>query len=248
VNAAVPPACQPGTRVRGLRQSAPGSARAREGIPAEVAVFRAGYRAEHIGPRYSGWAHFTFTTLGSLAVIGLSLSRVAAPSWLELSTIPATFLFANFAEYRGHRGPMHHKTRVLALLHRRHTRQHHRFYTHDAMQAESARDFQMVLFPPAMLFFFLGALACPIGALLFFLVGANVGWLFVATAMSYFLCYEWLHWAYHQPEASWVGRIPGMATLRRHHTHHHDPRLMQRHNFNISFPLCDLLFNTRYRG
>ena len=61
------------------------------------------------------------------------------------------------------------------------------------------RDFKMVLFPPVMLLFFLGAIATPIALLLllFAMATPNVAWLYVAVAMSYFLTYEWLHFSYH---------------------------------------------------
>jgi hypothetical protein len=115
------------------------------------------------------------------------------------------------------------------------------------MAYESSRDFQMVLFPPIMLFFFLGVLAVPPGAALFTLLSPNVGWLYVTVAMSYFLTYEWLHFAYHLDERSLVGRLPLVRFLRRHHQNHHDLALMGRWNFNITFPITDLVFGTFYR-
>jgi hypothetical protein len=141
---------------------------------------------------------------------------------------------------------MHHRRRGLGLLFERHTAQHHRFFTHDAMAYESSRDFQMVLFPPVMLLFFLGGVAGPIALLLRFAWSANAGLLFAATGTAYFLTYEWLHFAYHLDASSWVGRLPLMATLRRHHTRHHDPALMSRWNFNITFPIADALLGTRF--
>jgi hypothetical protein len=212
-----------------------------------VAAFRTEYRATAIGPRYSGWAHFVFTTTGSLAVIGFAISRVHAVAWWEWLTLPASFLLANLGEYFGHRGPMHHPRRGMRLLFRRHTRQHHHFFTHEAMAYESSRDFKMVLFPPVMLFFFLGCLATPIGLAAHFVVSPNAGWLFVATGMSYFLTYEWLHFSYHLPADSWIGRMPFVAALRRHHERHHDLALMGRYNFNITFPIGDWLMGTLYR-
>lgn len=213
-------------------------------LPAAVAAYRAEHRARHIGPRYRGWLHVATTTLGALAAIGFAAVMVDAPTPAELLTIPAAFVFANLGEYAGHRGPMHHRRRGLAILYERHTGQHHRFYTHDAMAAESPRDFQMVLFPPAMLIFFLGALALPIGAALHALIAPNVGWLFGATAMAYFLTYEWLHFAYHLPPEGWIGRRGLVRRLRAHHTRHHDPRRMRHTNFNITFPIADWLFGT----
>ena len=71
--------------------------------------------------------------------------------------------------------------------------------------------------------------------------------LFVCISMGYFLTYEWLHFAYHLREDSWVGRLPLMATLRRHHRTHHDLARMGRYNFSITFPLCDWVFGSLYR-
>jgi hypothetical protein len=212
-------------------------------IPDRVEQFRERHRAAHIGPRYRGWLHFGTTTVGAAAAIAFAAWHVAAPSVGELMTVPLTFLFANLAEYFGHRGPMHHRRPGLKLLFERHSLQHHQFFTHDAMAAGSHRDFQMVLFPPLMLAFFLGGVA-PLGVLLGHLIAPNVGWLFVATGVGYFLTYEWLHFAYHQPEGSWIGRRWLVARLRRHHTAHHDLQRMTSVNFNITFPIADLLFGT----
>jgi hypothetical protein len=135
----------------------------------------------------------------------------------------------------------------MRILYERHTLQHHHFFTHEAMAYESSRDFKMVLFPPVMLFFFLGVVAAPAGALLFALVSPNAGWLYVLVAMSYFLTYEWLHFAYHLDERSRLGGSPLIRALRRHHQAHHDLALMGNWNFNITFPISDLVFGTYYR-
>jgi hypothetical protein len=213
-----------------------------------VLAFREDYRKENVGPNYNGWAHAAFTAFGSLGVIAFACSRVHAVRPSEWAVLPLGFLVANVSEYFGHKGPMHRPVRGLGILFQRHTREHHRFFTSEAMHYESARDFKMVLFPPVMLVFFLGALATPIAAVLFWALSANAGWLFVVVAMSYFLTYETLHFAYHLQPHSWVGRLPFMEVLRRHHTRHHDPKLMGRYNFNITFPICDRVFGTTWRG
>jgi hypothetical protein len=214
--------------------------------PESVRAFRDAYRRENLGPLYSGWLHFSFTSIASLFVIGFAVTYVHAVRPAEWIVVPLTFLFANFAEYKGHRGPMHHPTRGLRILFQRHTREHHHFFTHEAMTYASSRDFKMVLFPPVMLVFFLGVVATPVAALLFFLATPNVGWLYVAVAMSYFLSYEWLHFAYHLHPESLLGRLPFVARLRRHHTLHHDLALMGKYNFNITFPICDWVYGTAF--
>lgn len=212
-----------------------------------TAKFRAEYRAKYIGRWYSGWLHFAFTTAGSLAVVLFAATRVRQPSWKELLVLPAGFLLANAAEYFGHQGPMHRLQRYLGLIFRRHSVEHHHFFTDDEMSYESSRDFKMVLFPPVMLLFFLGGIATPIAVLFFLLVSPNAGWLFVAVGVGYYLTYEWLHFAYHLPEDTFVGRLEPVRVLRQHHRIHHDLALMTRCNFNITFPICDLLFGTIHR-
>jgi hypothetical protein len=213
----------------------------------ELADFRDAYREAEIGPRYSGLGHAAFTLSMSLAVIIGAALQVRAPSLLELLTIPATFLFATFAEYHGHRRAMHRPRRGLRLVYRRHTLEHHRFFTHERMAFDTPRDFKIMLFPPVLLLFFLGGMALPIGAALFFLATPNVGWLYLATAMAYYLSYELLHFAYHCPDDAFVWRVPGMKALQRHHRAHHDPALMSRHNFNITFPIFDAVYGTTWR-
>jgi hypothetical protein len=213
----------------------------------KVAEFRTRYRETRVSPHYRGWLHFTFTSLVSLFVIVYALQSLRMVSGLEFLVVPATFLLANFVEYRVHRGPMHHPTAGLRLLYNRHTLEHHRFFSENSMEHEGSRDFAVVLFPPVMLIFFLGCIATPVGGLLFSFASTNIAWLFVATVIGYFLNYEWLHFAYHQPQGSWISNLPLMASLRGLHAKHHDPEYMSKANFNITYPICDLLFGTYRR-
>ena len=183
----------------------------------------------------------------SIGVIALCIWRLESVAALEWLTVPLVLLFANLAEYVGHRGPMHRPVRGLKLVYERHAKQHHRFFTDQAMAFESSRDFKAVLFPPVMIVFFIGGFGLPLWILLYFLASANVAWLALGTAVAYFLNYEWLHFAYHCDPRSRIGRIPGLAVLRRLHVRHHDPRLMARYNFNITYPVGDWLFRTLHR-
>ena len=196
---------------------------------------------------YSGPRHLATTISVSLAVAllcALMLDSVTTTEWL---TIPLTFLYANLSEYLGHRGPMHHRTRFLTAVFERHTILHHSFFTDEAPSFDSSKDFKAVLFPPVLLIFFISAFAVPVGAMLYFLVSPNVCYLFVMTAVLYFLNYELLHFAYHTDPDSRIGKLPFLNRLRRHHLIHHNRRLMSRYNFNITYPICDRLFGTRYK-
>ena len=216
-------------------------------IPESVRQARTAFRERRITPRYSGPFHLATTTSVCVLVAlacGLLLEDIQTLEWL---TVPVTFLYANLSEYFGHRGPMHHKTRLLAGVFQRHTVEHHSFFTKEASSFESTKDYRAVLFPPILLFFFIGFFAVPAATALYFVASPNVGYLFVLTAILYFLNYELLHFAYHCDPESWLGRLPLIGSLRQHHIQHHDKRLMTRYNFNITYPICDYLFGTRYR-
>jgi hypothetical protein len=214
----------------------------------QVRAFREAYRREHVPARYRGGLHLAFTFgVGTAALLAClwQLDHVAPLEWL---TVPLTAVYVNLAEYFGHRGPMHHRRRGLGLVHERHTRQHHRFFTATTMPVDSLRDLRAVLFPPVLMTFFVAAFALPVALVLASVTSPNVAWLFAATSLAYFLNYEFLHLAYHLPARYAVARWPLVGRLKRLHEAHHDPRLMARCNFNISYPLGDWLFGTLHRG
>jgi len=213
-------------------------------VPANVARFRAQYRQDVIPTWYRGWAHLAFTFGFGGAGIAWCVAHIQSPSLLEWLMVPATFVYANLSEYWGHRTAMHHPIRGLGLVYRRHAGQHHRFFTDEAMTMEGAGDFKAVLFPALLVTFFLTVFALPAGWLIATLLSPNSAYLFVATALAYFLNYELLHLAYHLPTGHWLARIPGVARLRRLHWRHHDSTLMTSRNFNITYPLGDWLFRT----
>jgi hypothetical protein len=199
-------------------------------VDPSVARYREQFRVEENCTTYPGWLHFAFTSAVSIAVVILCLVNVEQVRPLEWLTIPVVFLYANLVEYLGHRGPMHHPVN-----------------TNREMTFDSSNDFKAVLFPPVMILFFLGGFGVPMWLILYFAATANVAWLALATAIAYFLNYEWLHFAYHCDPESRIGRIPGVQTLRKLHRQHHDQQLMSHYNFNITYPIGDWIFRTIYR-
>lgn len=215
--------------------------------PVSVARARSTFRSTRIPRHYSGPLHLATIVGLSLLIAATGLYLLDDVRPLEWLTIPLTFLYANLCEYLGHRGPMHHKTRFFEGIFRRHTVEHHAFFTDKAPSFESPQDYRAVRFPPILLVFFFGLFAIPLGAVLHVLVSPNVCYLFVFTAALYYLNYELLHFTYHAQPNSWIGRLAVVARLRRHHLLHHDKSLMTRCNFNITYPVCDVLFGTLRR-
>ena len=216
-------------------------------LPDAVARFRAAYREHDIPRHYSGVLNLWITFGGGAAALIACLAQLDAVSRAEWLTIPLAFLYANLVEYFGHRFPMHRPFPGLKLIYRRHAGQHHRFFTDAAMAHEGSRDLRAVLFPPLLVVFFFGGFALPAWFVLAQAASPDVAWLLLATGIAYFLSYEFLHLAYHQPPGHWMTRVPGVARLSWLHRHHHDPRVMTMRNFNITWPIGDVLFGTLER-
>jgi sterol desaturase/sphingolipid hydroxylase (fatty acid hydroxylase superfamily) len=192
---------------------------------------------------YSPLAHLVLPALFGLGVIALAIASLQELRPIELLTVPLVLVFANASEWRIHRDLLHKRNPIAPILYDRHTPVHHRVYTEQSMEIGDAREFRLVLLPAFAIVLILLAVL-PIAALLGWLFSPNVALLFVATDIGYTLAYEWLHLAYHLPASSRIGRLELIRRLRRHHARHHDPRLMQRWNFNVTIPLWDWVRGT----
>ena len=97
-------------------------------IPLKTAAFRDDYRAEVLPARYSGRAHvaLVLAAAGGGIVGAIAFALAHGARWPDAWIVPTTLVVANAVEYLAHRGPMHHRTAVLAALHTRHSGRHHR--------------------------------------------------------------------------------------------------------------------------
>ncbi|HEX4855406.1 MAG TPA: hypothetical protein VFV28_01240, partial [Limnobacter sp.] len=88
---------------------------------ASVQAVRDNYRAEFISSSYRGYAHLTMTMTLGLGIIALCIDWLDSPKGLEWLAIPATFLYANFAEWAGHKYAMHRPVKGLGFVYKRHS-------------------------------------------------------------------------------------------------------------------------------
>ncbi|MGH7822887.1 MAG: sterol desaturase family protein [Candidatus Binatia bacterium] len=223
--------------------------RRRQGRPLEVLLppaERDRIRAEVLAraPRwYNPWAHLAVPSVFGIGVIVVAALLLRDPGGWELLTVPVVYLLTNMNEWYIHRDLLHRRNPLAKVLYDRHTPEHHMIYVTDDMAMRERREFRLVLIPAYGLFLIFVNLL-PITAALWFLLGRNVALLYTATAMGYAVSYEWLHLSYHLPATSRIGRSRLIRRLRRHHAVHHDPRLMQRWNFNVTLPLWDWVRGT----
>ena len=59
-----------------------------------------------------------------------------------------------------------------------------------------------------------------------------------------YIIYEFMHFCCHVDENWFVRNMPLVNTIRRHHTAHHNSRLMMEVNMNLTFPIADWMFGT----
>jgi hypothetical protein len=211
---------------------------------------RDAFRAELMAriPRYySPWLHLAAPSLSGVVVIAAMIALLHDLRPLQLLTVPAVWLISNAVEWRVHKNVLHHRLRGFAVLHDRHTPEHHRVFVREDMAMRSVREFRLVLIPAYGVASII-VMDLPLFLGLWWLGHHNVAALFLATSAFYVVSYELLHLSYHLPETHPLGRLALVRVLRRHHATHHEPKLMQKWNFNVTVPLWDLVRGTIYKG
>lgn len=195
---------------------------------------------------YSPYGHLASTTgigMAALAVAAYELVKLHALVWTDLLVVPLVFLMANAFEWRVHKHVLHRRRWPFEVIYDKHTPMHHIVYIEEDMALRSKAEFRLVLIP-AMGVFGIVLSTAPAALAVGKLWSASAGWLFLVTASLFMVSYEVLHLCYHAPKDSFIGRRPLIAKLRAHHARHHDPRLMQKWNFNVTLPLFDWLMGT----
>lgn len=208
------------------------------------ADFRNEYRSRIAG-WYHGYLHVVVIYAIGLTAMYVYVQNIHGVRWWEWLTIPVIGLLSNFFEWALHMNIMHRPitTRGLRPIYVRHTLNHHQFFSDDDMRFRDQRDWRVTFFPPYALVVFI-LMSTPGALILGYLISANVGWLLISTTTGMYLIYEFMHFSCHVDENWFVRYCPFVNTLRRHHTAHHNSRIMMEVNMNLTFPICDWMFGT----
>lgn len=205
-------------------------------------------RSRHKVPSWYVPLHLgvTIGLLGGVSIALLALLPLGTFHWTVWLAAVAVILTADFVEYSLHRWPMHRRKKATDALFKRHTLEHHRLFTYEAMGIEKFDEVFLTTFNVSDVVVALASMGIVGGIMLpiFGLKGAMV----IAAALGLYGTFKQaIHMAFHLPE-SWM-RFPVLRSrafywLREHHALHHDPRMMTRWNFNIGLPTFDALFGT----
>ncbi len=207
-------------------------------------TFRKEYRSRIMG-WYDGYVHIAIIYAMGAAAFYIYVQHVENVLWWEWLTLPITFLFTNMFEWLVHKHIMHRpfNMKVLRAVYERHTLNHHQFFTDDEMRFRDHTDWRVTVFPPYALVVFI-LMSMPTAFFLSWAISSNVGWLFMCATSGMYLLYEFMHFCCHVDENWFVRNMPFVNTIRRHHTAHHNARLMMEVNMNLTFPIADCLFGT----
>ncbi|MFO0736661.1 MAG: sterol desaturase family protein [Labilithrix sp.] len=194
---------------------------------------------------YRPYAHLASTTGLGMIVLVASVIGIARSTftWTDALVIPIVVAFANFFEWLVHRDVLHKRRWPMEVIYDRHTPMHHMVYIEESMELRDVKEFRLILIPAAGVLGIILA-AAPTAFVVARFWSPAAGWLFLLSASLFMVSYEVLHLCYHAPKDSVIGRLRLIAVLRAHHARHHDPRLMQRYNFNVTVPLFDWIMGT----
>jgi len=188
-------------------------------------------------------------TIGLLGGGSIALLVLLPPGPIPLSAWIAAVcvvLAANFVEYALHRWPMHRRRKLTQAFFKQHTIAHHRYFTHDTMAMNEAREVTFVI-PSIPVLMASMAFVLAVLAGLTLTMGTTVGFFASGVLGLYGTLAQLLHLAFHLPDR-WM-KLPFLRSrvfqaMKLHHTIHHDLRLMTKWNFNVGIPICDALFGT----
>ena len=201
-------------------------------------VVRRRYRELVLREGFSLWRGLG-RTLGTCAIAIMACLYMAEglrPP--DLWAVPFGLLYATFGEHLAHRWAMHHRVPLLERVFLEH-RVHHRHFTHEAMYAEHAGDFQMVASSGVLFSYFMLVFVLPPSVLPWLLWGDTAAFLYIATGTVYLAAFEVLHLLAHlDPAHSLSRRFSTVRWVQRRHRIHHDPQYQQRLHFNVVWPLA----------
>jgi sterol desaturase/sphingolipid hydroxylase (fatty acid hydroxylase superfamily) len=199
------------------------------------------------GKNYSPIRHMCFNGLISLLPIIIFITLLWNQEILLLSllAIPCGIILGNLIEYLVHRYPMHQRLwSKNSRMYKRHAGQHHRAFNHQFMTIDNLYDLSHITLPTKYVAIFSVISTLCVLLISIFLLG-SFGYILGIVLSLYFFIEEILHASFH---TQWMWQAENiLRPLAEHHRKHHETSKMRKWNFNILFPLFDIIFKTRLK-
>jgi sterol desaturase/sphingolipid hydroxylase (fatty acid hydroxylase superfamily) len=219
----------------------------------DTETLRNGYRSSVIPPRYNGRlnAVMNIAVCVTLALAGAFL-LVANMSVLAAASFVAGILVFNFFEYAFHRWISHRKRALFMKSYRRHTGEHHGFFSNGNMTSADIRDLHVTIMPTITIVVYFVLFSLMFSLPLYVLRGVGEAAGFSCAVAISLLQLDILHFYYHLDDRSLLSRTLNRFSyfrfLKHSHTVHHYREKMHSGGFNITHPLFDFLFGTLVRN
>ena len=210
----------------------------------KIETVRANFRAEALKSRYQPYLHIGGNLLLLLASMLFHLLQYNNPSWIDLLPFAAVFILGNFVVYFVHRYPLHGFYKWNMYAYGSHTRRHHVFFQNNVMTFNGKSDWFTIFFPVEIVIFFVLVYHPLFYLLLKPLIGHNATTSYLIASSGYFLLYEFVHYCSHLPLNHPLLKIKHLKHMRLCHELHHDPKSMNKINYNIVYTLSDRIFGT----
>ena len=172
------------------------------------------------------------------------LLQVQNPTLLEFMVFPVMLVMGSFTVWAFHRYPLHRRYKIITYPYKKHTVEHHNFYTYQDLEISSFREIPYIMFGVfdviGFALFFVPAVYFGLSTFL----PSNLVNMIVASCSGYFIIYEVFHTISHLPASNFLLKIPMLKFMWNHHRIHHHHKYMHKVNFNIVFPLFDWLMGT----
>ncbi|MCG8670259.1 MAG: sterol desaturase family protein [Pseudomonadales bacterium] len=207
-------------------------------------AFRSRYRA-NINQWYNGYIHMLFVIVVGVSYIAFREQSIANWRSGEIFIFLVTIIVWNFTEYFVHSRLGHQKRKLAAMFYKRHTGDHHSFFSEKELVPKDHKDWRVTLFP-AWLVIVTGIIASIVGWSVGLLIGEELGAVISVGLMVGYLGYEFCHFCDHLPQDHLLVKFPWIGHMRHLHSLHHRRDIMHQKNFSITFPLADLVFGTFY--
>lgn len=211
----------------------------------DVMSYREVYRNKAIPGGYHGVENVFINVFICLLISIIGVINVDAISFNSILIIISTFLLFNVVEYCFHRWLSHNNDMKKSFC--RHVIEHHGFFDDNNMSSEQGRDIHVTILPTKTIIIY-NIAALIFGGVITFFFGFSEGLIAIVSVSINILILDMFHYYYHLDNNIYsrvMDRIPFMRTLKEHHRLHHKKSQMFLCNFNITFPLCDVVFRTK---
>lgn len=215
-------------------------------MTSQLAQFRLHFRKDILPKWYSGRVHLWALATIIPAMFIYSLTLIQEFTWGGVATFIVTLFWIHFMLYALHRWLLHKRVPMMDWAYRVHMT-HHRLYDDQNMTYEHIDDLYMLLLPPwtALSYYLVTGPSFLIP--LYFILPVNLFYYSLSAFVIFYFIHEISHYVSHLDGNRAIFRIKLFAWVRSHHLPHHNPRLMNKGHFDITYPCYDFVFGTDYK-